>query len=485
MAVNIQLKDFTANPTPVPADIIYSGNSGDAFNEVKITISQLIAAYPALLSIGSLTTTANEIIYTTAEDVYATAPITAFGLSVLALASGVTTPTAGALATWDANKNLSANNFLPGFQSIVSAAGTTVLTVASPQYTEITGSTTQTVQMPVASTLVAGTPYTIINNSSGSVTVNSSGGNLIQTVQAGAQIDLILLINSGTTAASWQAAYIPDSGVLSITGTANQIIASSATGNVVLSLPQSIATTSAPTFDHLTLTAGTILDANGHIAFVMNSVPNAVNYLGIYNNTAGAPAVIIAGGASTDVGIQYTTQAAGVHVFQSANTSVPWIFQSGTALQHTTNFQFANTAQSRSLVWPDVNGTISVPQMGTFTPVFTSSGGGTATYSTQTGTYTVVGDRCYFDIVLVLSALPSAGTVTIQGLPFTSTESAAPVAFCQNLNAGVVIPPLCNVPATGAYVTLWTWGAGTPAQLTVANCASTSVFVISGFIKIT
>lgn len=48
------------------------------------------------------------------------------------------------------------------------------------------------------------------------------------------------------------------SPVLSITGTANQVIASAATGNVTLSLPQSIGTGNSPTFDHLTLAKTTL-----------------------------------------------------------------------------------------------------------------------------------------------------------------------------------------------------------------------------------
>lgn len=54
----------------------------------------------------------------------------------------------------------------------------------------------------------------------------------------------------------WNGSIIATSGsspVLSITGTANQVIASASTGNITLSLPQSIATGSSPTFDHLTL----------------------------------------------------------------------------------------------------------------------------------------------------------------------------------------------------------------------------------------
>ena len=46
---------------------------------------------------------------------------------------------------------------------------------------------------------------------------------------------------------------IANSGVLSITGTANQVVASASTGAVTLSLPQSIATTSTPTFGALTV----------------------------------------------------------------------------------------------------------------------------------------------------------------------------------------------------------------------------------------
>ena len=45
-------------------------------------------------------------------------------------------------------------------------------------------------------------------------------------------------------------------GVTSITGTANQVIASASTGAVTLSLPQSISTTSSPTFNIVTATGG-------------------------------------------------------------------------------------------------------------------------------------------------------------------------------------------------------------------------------------
>jgi hypothetical protein len=208
MASSIQLKSFTAKTTPVLADIIYAADSANSFDEVQITIAELINVYPALTSIGALTTAANEFIYTTASNTYATAPITAFGIAVLALAAGVTTPTAGALATWDANKNLSANSFIPGYTTTVTSATPIVLTVASAYYQFLTGSTAQTITMPVTSTLAtiaSGTTqsYEVVNNSSASATINSSGGNLIETLPAGSRATFTCILNTGTTAASW------------------------------------------------------------------------------------------------------------------------------------------------------------------------------------------------------------------------------------------------------------------------------------------
>ena len=179
--------------------------------------------------------------------------------------SVTTAPTATAFAGWDANSNLSANNFLGAFASTATAGATTTLTVASAYNQEFTGVLTQTVQMPVAATLTQGHPFKIINNSSGALTINSSGGNLILTMAANTTAFLTCVLNSGTTAASWNASYVYDAGagVISITGTADQVIASASTGNITLSLPQSIATTSSPTFAALTLTAALTVPNGG------------------------------------------------------------------------------------------------------------------------------------------------------------------------------------------------------------------------------
>lgn len=170
--------------------------------------------------------------------------------------SVTTVPTASAWTGWDANSNLSANNLLEGFETTVASASTTVLTVASPGIQQVTGSTTHTITMPVVSTLALGQSWLIINNSSGDVTVESSGGNTIQVLDTNSSARVTCVALTGTGAASWNSNYTNDTGgVTSLTGTPNQVIVSSPTGDVVLSLPQDIATTSTPLFAGLTLTS--------------------------------------------------------------------------------------------------------------------------------------------------------------------------------------------------------------------------------------
>lgn len=70
------------------------------------------------------------------------------------------------------------------------------------------------------------------------------------TLSAGSGIQLTYTDNGGGDGSL----QIANTGVLSITGTADQISATASTGAVILSLPQSIATTSTPTFGSLTLT---------------------------------------------------------------------------------------------------------------------------------------------------------------------------------------------------------------------------------------
>jgi hypothetical protein len=96
---------------------------------------------------------------------------------------------------------------LMGFTSTVTAAGITTLTNTSNYYQLFTGSTTQTVVLPVTSTLQTGWTFHICNNSTGTVTVNSSGGNLVISVIPGVTVMCTCIGTTLTTAADWEAGY--------------------------------------------------------------------------------------------------------------------------------------------------------------------------------------------------------------------------------------------------------------------------------------
>jgi hypothetical protein len=108
---------------------------------------------------------------------------------------------------------------LMGFTSTSTAAGTTTLTNASSYYQLFTGTSTQTIVLPVTSTLGTGWTYHICNNSTGTLTVNSSGGNLVISVISGLTAMVTCIGTTLTTAADWEAG-ITDFSTITGTGSA-------------------------------------------------------------------------------------------------------------------------------------------------------------------------------------------------------------------------------------------------------------------------
>lgn len=92
-------------------------------------------------------------------------------------------------------------------------------------------------------------------------------------------------------------------------------------------------------------------------------------------------------------------------------------------------------------------------QRGIWVPIV----GGTATYATQTGTWTKIGRMVFFTCDLAISAIGTGSTSTISGLPFASSAvngpGAAVVQEFSNL-ALAVASIFGSVPAGGAAVQL-------------------------------
>ena len=124
--------------------------------------------------------------------------------------TGVTSSSgANSVVLRDANSNVTFNNYIAGFSATTAAGTTTVLTVSSSRNQVLVGSTTQTFQLPNATTLQLGQSFVFINNSSGVLTVTNNAGTTIETVPSGG-ITQLGATSIGTSAGSWGAySFIP------------------------------------------------------------------------------------------------------------------------------------------------------------------------------------------------------------------------------------------------------------------------------------
>lgn len=141
----------------------------------------------------------------------------------------------------DEHGNSFANNYVADYTTTATAAGTTTLTVDSTYQQFFTGTTTQTVVLPVVSTLALGFSFLIVNKSSGNVTVQSSGANSIQVLTGGTSGTFTCVAITGTTAASWNVIYSGagggggGSGTVN-SGTANELAYYASSGTAVSGL---------------------------------------------------------------------------------------------------------------------------------------------------------------------------------------------------------------------------------------------------------
>jgi hypothetical protein len=123
---------------------------------------------------------------------------------------------------------------------------------------------------------------------------------------------------------------------------------------------------------------------------------------------------------------------------------------------------------------------------GTFTPGVAFGGASVGvTYTSTEGTYTKIGNVCFFELTIIMSNKGSStGNMTITGLPFTSTNASAThrsefAIYGSNIptiTAGLIGIVFNNV----AVISPFHMSSGGAAQLTNAECNNGTAFIIGG-----
>lgn len=124
---------------------------------------------------------------------------------------------------------------------------------------------------------------------------------------------------------------------------------------------------------------------------------------------------------------------------------------------------------------------------GSFTPTLVSAGGGTPSYSVQSGVYTKVGRVVHFQLRVTLSGLGSlaAGAMTIAGLPFTANASTAlataPFGFYGGLATSIYnIFGFILGSSTSVSIYILTAAATSPTAMNKTDLGAGADFVCGG-----
>lgn len=285
-------------------------------------------------------------------------------------------------------------------------------------------------------------------------------------------------------------------GVTSITGTANQVIASASTGAVTLSLPQDIAPTSSPTFVGTNFSGTAISLSIGGNAATASEWATARNLAGNSvdgsANVAFANKFIVQGTTDTGLtGAQFLGALGTGLVKNTTSTGVLSIAASGT--------DYAPATSGSAILYGNGSGGFSSVTIGTGVSFTT----GTLSATGSGGTVTSVGFTGGLITVATASTTPALTVAgTSGGIPYFSSAStwatsAALTANALMIGGGAGVAPATtttgtgvltalgtNVGTAGAFVT-FNGALGTPSSGTVTNLTGTASININGTVGAT
>ncbi len=195
-----------------------------------------------------------------------------------------------------------------------------------------------------------------------------------------------------------------------------------------------------------------INDVNGnHVLGFISQGASAVNYIQVSaTNTLTGPQ-LNAAGTDTDISMYLMPKGTGT-VNISVTSNIGLFIRSGTTFQHETEFVFANTAQARTVTFPDADGTIQFQGQSLGATVITAPAASAAS-SLILGT--AYQNPFGYDVVLtvyIAVTAATAGTISV-GVGPTNTPTQQDVVTGFTIAALSIIPVTIYLP-TGYYALL-------------------------------
>lgn len=204
---------------------------------------------------------------------------------------------------------IAARRVLDGFTTIATAGGTTTLSATTSTYNQVfTGTQNQTITLPATSALNTGGGYLIVNNSTGTLTVQTSVPATLGTIPSGASARVMVLNTTTNLVADWEFAYAE---FMSLTGTGSTVVVQSS-----------------PRIVNPTLAGVTYSTATTHIAGTSNqgsgAMPDSVviNVTSVGANNPGGVTLPATSTGKKVVVINSTIASQGVNVFPASGSTI-------------------------------------------------------------------------------------------------------------------------------------------------------------------
>lgn len=352
--------------------------------------------------------------------------------------AGSSSPLPSTAVLRDANGNVFANNFGYSQTSTVTSSTPVVLTAASSGIQVFTGSTSQTVTLPDATTLANGLAFAINNNSSATLTLNNAGNSLVVSIPAGGIVE-VYVTSIASANGTWDVHPAAPLAVQWGSGTIGLIFNSAL--NTSPSIAAGASSATAPSF-----------------------IPQRVAPTTGIGGTGTTVNAIVAGAT---VG---SYSSAGLAITGALSTSAVASLNGGVSLTSVAGTSFVAS---------------------TFTPAISIGGSAPTSYTTQVGNYLQLGTagngRIFFTITVRLNVAGVAtGAVTFTGLPVAARAGAATernscAVYLTGQATGLTVEQIWATVAQGATVIdMWTYNAGTASAFSIGALSNSVQFNING-----